>query len=209
MARGRRIAVLASGGFDSAALVGWLLRRRYRVTPVYVRQGLRWERAEIHWLRRFLAALRRGGGGLARLRVLDLPMGDLYGTHWSRKGRVPGARSADSAVHLPGRNLSLLAKAAILCAMEGIPALALGTLRGNPFPDASPRFRRAFERAAEAASGRRVRILAPFARLSKGAVARIARGLPVRLSFSCLSPRGVRPCGRCNKCAERRRVHGG
>jgi 7-cyano-7-deazaguanine synthase len=46
-------------------------------------------------------------------------------------------------------------------------------------------------------------IRAPFSRLSKKQVLALGRGLPWELTFSCLKPRGVRPCGRCNKCAER------
>ncbi|MDP3543948.1 MAG: 7-cyano-7-deazaguanine synthase [Elusimicrobiota bacterium] len=34
--------------------------------------------------------------------------------------------------------------------------------------------------------------------------ARLARRFPLELTFSCLRPRGVKPCGNCSKCAERR-----
>ncbi|MEK7269329.1 MAG: hypothetical protein AAB215_00140, partial [Planctomycetota bacterium] len=38
------------------------------------------------------------------------------------------------------------------------------------------------------ATGRRVRILAPFARRTKAEAAVFARGLPMELAFSCLVP---------------------
>jgi len=41
--------------------------------------------------------------------VMNSPITDVYGSHWSVSGReVPDERSADDAVYLPGRNLLLL-----------------------------------------------------------------------------------------------------
>ncbi|MEW6325427.1 MAG: 7-cyano-7-deazaguanine synthase [Nitrospirota bacterium] len=202
----RDIAVLVSGGLDSCVLLGDLARRQ-RVRPIYVRNGLRWERAELFWLRRFLAALpRRSVGPVA---VIDLPMGDVYGSHWSISGRaVPGARSHDREVYLPGRNILLLAKAVLLCQREGITRIALGPLGHNPFPDSTPAFFRQMERTFAAGIRWRGRILTPYRALTKTDVIRkgVALGLPLRLTFSCLRPRGRRHCGRCNKCAERQRA---
>ena len=54
--------------------------------------------------------------------------------------------------------------------------------------------------------GKPIKIEAPYRQLSKENV--IARGaeLPLELTFSCIAPRGTEHCGRCNKCAERRRA---
>jgi 7-cyano-7-deazaguanine synthase len=54
----------------------------------------------------------------------------------------------------------------------------------------------------------RGRILAPYLTLTKSQVIRkgLALGLPLQLTFSCLQPKGRHPCGRCNKCEERRRA---
>ena len=51
-----KIAALASGGLDSCVMLRELAARGATVLPVYVRAGLSWETAEIHWLERFLAA---------------------------------------------------------------------------------------------------------------------------------------------------------
>lgn len=167
-----------------------------RVHPVYVRQGLIWESAELRHLRRYLRAT-----GIGLLTVLDLPVRDLYGKHWSVTGRrVPGAKTRDEAVYLPGRNLMLLSRAAVFCALHNIPVIAVGSLGHNPFPDATPEFFRGFARL----SG--VQVIAPFRKLTKAQVIRRGRGLPLHLSFSCISPRHGRHCGHCNKCAERRRA---
>jgi len=204
--QGNAVCVLVSGGLDSAVLAHAMARRHPHVFPLYVRAGLRWEPVEEYWLRRFLRAI-NAGGAIRPLTVARLPVGDVYGAHWSLTGRgVPGARSADGAVYLPGRNLLLLSKAAVFCALHGIPAVAMGPLKGNPFPDATPAFFRGFARLAGRALGFPLRVLTPLARLSKTQVIRSANGLPLGLTFSCMRPVGRRHCGACNKCQERRRA---
>ncbi len=197
--------VLASGGLDSCALVGALARDGRMVHPLFVRSGLIWEKAELFWLRRFLTALPAGLSRRVRpLAVLDLPLCDLYGDHWSTTGRaVPGWRAADNAVYLPGRNIMLLSKGAVYAARVGVPAIAIGPLQGNPFPDASPRFFRALSKALAEGLDFPIRIEAPFLRLSKEEVIRRSPDIPLHLSFSCSSPLGRKPCGRCAKCRER------
>jgi 7-cyano-7-deazaguanine synthase len=203
-----RVGVLASGGLDSAVLLG-LLARRAEVHPVYVRCGLRWERAEEAVLGRFLAALRRRPGHrVAALVRLELPVRALYGSaHWSVSGRgVPGRRAGMTANYLPGRNLILGTLGAVHCAQRRLPRLALALLAGNPFPDATPAFLRDLGRVTGAALGTRLRIVAPFRRLDKAAVIRRGRALPLGLTLSCARPRGTRHCGACTKCAERQRA---
>src|SRR5690348_13517764 len=96
------VVALASGGPDSVVMLDRLARRYARVLPLYVRFGLAWEAMELASLRRFLAAARLPR--VAALRVTDQPVADVYGRHWSVTGRgVPGARSADARMELPGR----------------------------------------------------------------------------------------------------------
>jgi 7-cyano-7-deazaguanine synthase len=197
-------AVLVSGGLDSAILVGQLLRRGSVVHPLYVRCGFVWEDVEQAHLRRFLDAL--NSPRLRPLQALHQPVEDLLGDHWSLTGRdIPDAASPDEAVFLPGRNVLLLSKALLWCHLRGVPDLFLGTLRGNPFADASPAFFDAFGASVNAALDARVAVHRPYARLDKLAVLRAGHNLPLALTFSCLSPVGMLHCGDCNKCAERRR----
>jgi len=197
--------VLASGGLDSAVLVA-TLARRHRVFPLYVRSGLNWERAERALLVRFLTVLRRRGARIAPLAEARLPVATLYGRrHWSISGRgVPGARAAYSSNYLPGRNLLLVSIAAVYCARVGAGQIALALLRGNPFPDATPRFLRDVGRMVSRALGRRLVVRAPFRTLTKAEVVRRGRDLPLVLTLSCARPHGSRHCGRCTKCEERR-----
>jgi 7-cyano-7-deazaguanine synthase len=190
-----------------------LLQQEYRVQPFYVRSRLFWERAELTSLRVFLRTLAgshlqgRAASRLGELTVFDLPLGDVYGEHWSTNGRdVPDAASPDDAVYLPGRNALLTIKPMLWCAMRGIEQLALAILAANPFSDATDLFFDAQMAAMRQATGREVRIFRPFSRLEKADVLTIGRDLPLELTFSCIAPVDGRHCGRCNKCAERKRV---
>jgi 7-cyano-7-deazaguanine synthase len=200
------LAVLASGGADSAVLVVDSARQGAAVHPVYVRFGLAWETVEETYLRRFLATV-PVSLDVRPLVVLDLPIGDVYGTHWSVSGvEVPDATTADEAVYLPGRNLLLLAKTSVWCALHGIEAVALGTLAGNPFADSSGAFFSGFGALAERALSERLVVSTPFSTLTKGEVLERGRDLALDLTFSCINPVGELHCGRCNKCAERRKA---
>ena len=198
------VAALVSGGLDSAVLVSILLKRYPKVQPIYVQQGCRWESAERYWLSRWLRHWPRKQ--VLPLMTLVIPVSDLYGHHWSLNGKaVPKRSDPDEAVYLPGRNLMLLSKAAIYCALHDIPRLAVGTLKGNPFSDAKPQFWCAMEQSFQKGLGVRVKILAPLAKWSKAEVIKRGRQLPLEETFSCIDPKGKQPCGICQKCQERRK----
>ena len=199
------LAVLVSAGIDSAILLAEALGHHPRVYPLYVRSGLSWETAELSYLRRYLRALERPA--LAPLQILDMPVRDVYGSHWSLTGAgVPDTDTADAAVFLPGRNVLLLTKAILWCHLRKVPAVALGILSANPFPDATPAFFAGLQKLVNEAVGGNVAVRTPFAALSKAQVLRSHTGLPLELTFSCLRPTGETHCGRCNKCAERQRA---
>lgn len=197
-----RIGVLFSGGLDSAALIGYLLDRGYQVWPVYVRSGLRWERSEIRWAKRFASAVRHPH--LKQLQFATLLLENAYRNNWSERGATPGASSSDSAVFLPARNLLLLTKAMLFLSGLRVFNLAIATLDRNPFPDGRTSYFRTVERALSGGFARKITILSPFRRWSKVEVIRASRRFPIHLSMSCISPRGEAHCGQCNKCAERK-----
>lgn len=203
MAAADPVGVLASGGLDSAILLAHLVSEGHEVTPIYVRFGLAWEDVESRHLEWFLDSL--PAPATKPLIVLDLPVADVYGAHWSVTGQdIPDHNSPDEAVYLPGRNLLLLAKSSVWCALNGVPTIALGTLAANPFPDADRTFFAGFSALAARALGCRLEVVTPFAGRKKHEVLELGRTLALDLTFSCIAPSGERHCGRCNKCAERR-----
>ncbi|MGH7932677.1 MAG: 7-cyano-7-deazaguanine synthase [Candidatus Binataceae bacterium] len=197
-----RIAVLASGGMDSAVMLANIARGGRQVFPVYIRAGLSWERDELAALRRFVRALKMRN--IKAITTLKLPMVDVSGDHWSMTGRnIPGYYAGPTSNYILGRNLSLLAKTAIFCARNRIGEIAMAPLEANPYPDARPEFFRAFSRMVEFGLGLKLKIRTPYKGFSKGDVVKRGKGLPLELTVSCARPHGNVHCGTCTKCAER------
>src|SRR5262245_47090163 len=223
-------AVLLSGGLDSAVLLADEASRG-DVQPIYVSVGLAWEAAERALVNRLLAAV-PFRDHMRPLAMLSVDMRDVYAaTHWAIEGRPPAYHTPDEDVYLPGRNVILFGKAGVFCAAARLDRLVIGTLEHNPFPDASPEFREAMQRALSLGLAHDLRIDAPFAGMSKADVIRrgAALGVLFDLTLSCMSPRSEQPaagsgqtaqrqldpahgplgtahyihCGACSKCRER------
>jgi 7-cyano-7-deazaguanine synthase len=144
---------------------------------------------------------------LAPPQVFQLPLAQVYGTHWSNTGHdVPDAHSPDAAVDLPGRNLLVVLQAAIWCHLNGIPTLALGLLKSNPFPDSTPQFFAAYEQALNLGLDANLELVRPYSSLTKAEVLRRGQQFPLELTWSCMQPHGDVHCGQCNKCFERRKA---
>jgi len=92
------------------------------------------------------------------------------------------------------------------CHLHHVEAVALGTLQGNPFPDATAGFFADLQRIVNQGTGGRVQVLRPYASMAKAEVMHRGRHLRLDLTFSCLHPARELHCGECNKCAERRRA---
>jgi 7-cyano-7-deazaguanine synthase len=228
-ASANRCAVLFSGGLDSAVLVADALATadpRGSVRPLYVSVGFAWEAEELAMAARMFAAPLFAGSSFE---VLRFDMRDVFPpTHWAMRGEPPAFDTPDEDVYLHGRNAILLSKAAVYMAAAFAPATAglrragkatapkatspggltllLGTLAGNPFPDATPAFFDAMSRALSLGLGATIAIDAPFAALHKADVIRkgIELGVPLELTLSCMQPKDGLHCGRCSKCRERR-----
>lgn len=197
-----RVAVLASGGLDSAILVAELAGSAV-VHPLYVNAGLVWEREERKALNRFVDAL--SSPNVQPVVELTAQVEPLIGaSHWSVAGRgIPGAGEPDEASFIPGRNILLLSYAAIWCSTHGVERIAIGSLAGNPFPDATPEFFDAFGRSLSLGLGHRVSIEAPFRHRAKSALIAEYGHLPLELTLTCADPQEGVHCGACSKCVER------
>ncbi len=199
------VAVLVSGGLDSAVLTAELTKNFHSVHPLYIRQGLYWEEIESAHLKHFLEVISEPT--IQPLQILQIPVTDLYGEHWSISGdSVPDATTSDEAVYLPGRNLMLLSKIGIWCDLHDIQTIALAPLKGNPFMDNTDEFYQAMEHLLQLSFGRAPEIIRPFSSMAKAQVIRLGQHLPLAMTFSCIKPVAGRHCGKCNKCAERKRA---
>lgn len=203
MALSERVAVLVSGGLDSAVLLVSLAESA-SVTPIYVRCGFAWEADEQRALEAFLAAVSRPS--IAAPVTLEMPVASIYGaTHWSMTGRdVPGYDAPDSEVYLPGRNLLLIGLAAVWCTVHDTGRIAIGSLAGNPFPDATPAFFRDYGMLMSRALRSPIEVIAPFRGRHKWELVASHSDLPLELTLTCMAPRGGAHCGACNKCHERK-----
>lgn len=201
------IALLISGGLDSCILMEELLRQGRSVQPIFIRSHLCWEEAELTALRCYLGCQQTPGVG--DLVVLDVPLTDLYGQHWSVTGHgTPDSTSAEEDVYLPGRNALLMVKAAVWCQLNQIGELAIATLATSPFADANfhfvDRMQAVLDSYGNGASP--VRIALPFGEMTKRQVMQIGRECALELTFSCIRPIDGHHCGQCNKCVERQRA---
>lgn len=199
------VAVLLSGGLDSAVLAAREARSAV-VLPVYVSAGLAWEAEEVALLARLLGSAAYASRVLPLARIL-VDASDLYpDTHWARRGEPPAYDTPDEDVYLPGRNVLLLSKAGVLCALGGIRRLLIGPLAGNPFPDATPEFFASMARTLSLGLAHPLAIETPLTSMHKEDVIRLGASLGVQfeLTMSCMKPSGGRHCGLCSKCRERR-----
>ena len=196
-----RIAVLSSGGLDSCVLLAEEAKTA-EVYPIYVRCGLAWEEMEREALGVFLRAL--NDSHVKAITTLSAPIETMYGGHWSVSGdAVPGAEESDSSVYLPGRNILLIALAAVWCSTHDVSKIAIGSLAGNPFPDATPKFFSDFASALSSGLNHNIEVKAAFRDLRKWELIKQFRHLPLGSTLTCMAPRGLKHCGQCNKCRER------
>jgi len=198
-------AVLFSGGLDSAVLLALELQTAADVHPIHVRAGLAWEDAEARAIARLLAAA-PFAGRVRPVTTLALDMRDIYpASHWAVRGEPPAYDTPDEDVYLEGRNIMLVAKAAVLCARIGASRIALGTLSNNPFPDATPEFFDTMARAMSLGLAKPFAVATPLTRYHKEDVVRLGLelGVPLELTLSCMNPQDDRHCGQCSKCRER------
>ena len=198
-----RVAVLASGGLDSSVVLADIAAEA-EAFPLYFRVGLAWEDEELAALQAFIAAL--DSPNVRPVTILSVPIQPVYGDHWGITGRgVPDAGGDDSELFLPGRNVVLIGLAAVWCSTHETSRIAIGSLGGNPFPDASPKFFDSFAGALSQGLDHPISVEAPFRGMEKPDLIRDHADLPLHLTVTCMVPKNGVHCGRCLKCEERRR----
>jgi len=198
----KAIAVLSSGGLDSSVLLADLAKNAL-VYPLYVRAGLSWENEEYTALQAFIGAL--NNSNIQAITALDLPVQALYVNHWSTSGsHIPKKHDPDSKTFLPGRNILLLSLAAVWCSLHEVHEIAIGTLRGNTFHDATADFFRQLGKTLSNGLDFQIEIRAPYREnYEKEDLIKHFPNLPLQLSMTCMAPKNGKHCGRCNKCGQR------
>ena len=181
------------------------------VQALYVVVGFAWEAEERGMAARLLGAAPFAGRTTPAV-MLSFDMRDVFpDTHWAVRGTPPAFDTPDEDVFLDGRNVILTSKAAVFITRHARPRhtsarLLIGTLAGNPFPDATPQFLDAQGRALSYGLDLPMAVEAPFAALHKSDVIRrgVELGVPLELTLSCMQPHDGSHCGKCSKCRERR-----
>lgn len=202
--QGTASVVLCSGGLDSAVLIAHEAEK-FLVQPIYVNGGLAWESVERQYLDRLLSSPKFTSGVRPILEIQCLTT-DVYSpTHWAIQGTPPAYDTPDEDVYLPGRNILLLSKAAVYCALNNISRIAVGPLAGNPFADATPEFFSALADVLSMGLEKPIEIATPFLTLSKVDVINlgVTLNVPWSATISCMNPEQGIHCGRCSKCRER------
>lgn len=203
--------VLLSGGIDSAVSLWWARGQGWDLVPLTVDYHER-PAAEMRAIRDLLAAI-----GVREL--VQVPMPFLKETSDLRKEglRNPLLGGAPDS-YIPARNMVFYAVAGYYAETLGAPRIVGGHNGIDPetFPDSSPEFFRhvnSLYRLGLWSYGRTpVAIELHLAGKSKEEVVAMGRrlGVPFEKTWSCYFD-GVKHCGRCPSCLERReafRHHG-
>ena len=181
--------------------------------PIYVETGIPWEWAEKRMLSNFIKALNHPN--IKPVTTLSLPVKALYGdTHWTMSGEtVPGYDEPDETIYIPGRNIILITLASIWCSLNGVHRIVIGSLAGNPFPDATPDFFQSIANANGMGLDHQITVEAPMRALHKEDIlVANASTLPLHLTLTCSNPQlgdndAIIHCANCNKCRERHEAY--
>lgn len=176
-----RVQVLVSGGIDSAALLAFYLRQRFNVQALFMDFGQPAAKEESH---------------AARL------VCEHFGTQLSIMTAKCGA--VFSPGEISGRNAFLVFAALLKCRPQsGI--IAIGVHEGAPYYDCSEGFFKSIQTVVDGYSAGRIKVTAPFLKWPKQIIWEFARnvGVPLDATYSC-EKGGVRPCGECLSCKDRK-----
>ena len=112
------------------------------------------------------------------------------------------------ATYVPFRNGLLLSYAAAIAVSLGAEAIYYGAhaddAAGRAYPDCTPEFADAMDRAIYEGSGRTCHLVAPLLNLTKAGVVKkgLELGAPYQFTWSCYEG-GKEPCGICGTCRDR------
>ena len=198
---------LVSGGLDSMVAGGIARAAGYRLFALTIDYNQR-HRIELAAAARVAAML-----GAERHVVLSLDLTRVGGSALTDSSiAVPGqgVEPGIPVTYVPARNTIFLSVALGWAEAVGASDLVIGinALDYSGYPDCRPEFIAAFEAMARTATkagveGRRLKVHAPLAAMSKADIARAASelGLDAGATWSCYDPTPEgRPCNVCDSC---------
>ena len=112
------------------------------------------------------------------------------------------------STYVPFRNGLFISAAASVALSKGCEVIFYGAhaddSAGNAYPDCSPAFNEAMNKAVWEGSGGQLKVEAPFVGMSKSQVVKtgLELGVPYELTWSCYEGNDV-PCGVCGTCRDR------
>jgi len=200
-----KTVLLLSGGIDSTALAVDLLAQGQQVEAISFDYGQRHVR-ELEAARAVAQCL-----NIPQIVVaLDLARIAPTSSQTSREIPVPKGHYADESMRItvvPNRNMCMLSLATAHAIASGAECVAYAAHKGDHaiYPDCRPAFVYAMEKVMALCDYEPIRLLAPYAALSKAdIVLRGANfGAPFALTYSCYAGEALH-CGACGTCVERR-----
>ncbi len=199
--------VLLSGGLDSTTSLYCARREGREAVCLSIHYGQRHER-ELEAAKKIASSLKLEHWVIP----LSLPWGGSALT--DSRLAVPKGRDEEEiareipVTYVPARNSIFLSLAASLAEVKGAEEIYFGAniLDYSGYPDCRPAFLEAFEELISRGTktgtqGRRIRVVAPLLKLSKGEIVRLAQelGVPFESTWSCYAGKEF-PCGECDSC---------
>ena len=115
------------------------------------------------------------------------------------------------STYVPFRNGLMLSAAASIAVSVGAAEIYYGAhaddAAGNAYPDCTPQFTEAIDRAIKYGTDGQIQVIAPFIRKTKADIVYEGTmlGVPYDLTWSCYEG-GEHPCGKCGTCIDRKKA---
>lgn len=200
-----QVVVLLSGGLDSTTALYYArtIARSRGVVALGVSYGQN-HRKELDFASATCQSL-----GIEFVRV-QVPIGFGASALVRSAGEIPDGHYAEASMTqtvVPNRNMVMISLAGSLAESRQSSLVMTAIHAGDHFiyPDCRPGFARAMNEALAEATENRVRLSAPFIRMTKEAIVRLGAGMAVdySLTWSCYKG-GEKHCSTCGTCFERR-----
>ncbi|MDR0868230.1 MAG: 7-cyano-7-deazaguanine synthase QueC [Planctomycetota bacterium] len=206
--RAAKALVVFSGGMDSAVALYWAREKFAAVATVSFAYGAKHNAVEHRHALKTCAKL-----GVENT-LIELPFIGQHFTSSLLAGGAPVPRGDYNETNMastvvPFRNGIMLAAAAGFAETRNYDYLVLGNHGGDHaiYPDCRPEFIDGMAAAIYSGTTNGVRLLSPFCRRTKSAIAKIGKelGVDFSLTYSCYEG-GEIPCGECATCREREKA---